>query len=129
MIKSEDVDKQFKQYDKRTVRCIKMLVDALEYNDSVVPEYYYMSLELLAVQLDIYFNAYDTMKKDGLFIKTKNGKTERNAAVLILQQSYTKIMDMIKESGATSMARRRMNRLKHASKEDNATKLLEILSE
>lgn len=129
MITAQDIDKLFKDHDKRTKHCLKLLVDCLTDNDSVVPDYFELSLELLAVQFDLYFESKDVIHREGIYSYNKtSNRVNKSPAIQVMQAAYSRIIDMIKESGATSMSRKKLKKMSGNDKEDNAAKLLEALA-
>lgn len=123
MIGKEDISKLYQNEDSRVISFLENLVISM---GGKVPSYYKTVLDMLQVQLFLYYNAQDIVKKSGILVGDNNVKT-KNQAITILNQSYSHIMEIMRECGTTKLAKARLNKLDKIG-EDDTNALLEALT-
>lgn len=116
-----DLLARYKNYDKRTQEAIRLLVNELALSDS-----YLTSLDLLAINYDMMFDAIDDIKKNGYTIIPENGtKPVKNHACQTFNNTQQTILKIINSFPANPLSKAHIKKLN--LKEEEKSPLEEFL--
>lgn len=124
MIQKDDIRKIFKDYDKRVIDFLELIVVGL---DGQIHDFMLTNLQLLAVQLMIYFKALDEVKKSDLTTVTQKGPKQA-PCLDVLQKAHARILELLKECGITKASKTRINRMQRSDDTGETETLIEMLT-
>ena len=76
-------------------------------------------LDILAINLQIYLDAYDKVKEDGLFITNDRDNVQKHPAVDVMSKAFSQIAALSKAYGLTPLDRKRLDDLKQVEEEES----------
>ncbi len=103
-----DVNKHYADYSERVRKYMSIIISYLEEKYGKLDEVYLITLDLIATNLDIVFNAQDSIKKDGFTIKDYKERTIKNYAIQNFNNAQAYLIKLINEFGLTPQAKRRL---------------------
>ena len=124
MIQKDDIRKIFKDYDKRVIDFLELIVVGL---DGQIHDFMLTNLQLLAVQLMIYFKALDEVKNSDLTMVTQKGPKQA-PCLDVLQKAHARILELLKECGITKASKTRINRMQRSDDTGDTETLIEMLT-
>ena len=66
-------------------------------------------LDILAINLQLYLDAYDKVKEDGLFITNDRDNVQKHPAVDVMSKAFSQIAALSKAYGLTPLDRKRLD--------------------
>lgn len=66
-------------------------------------------LDILAINMQMYLDAYDQVKKDGLFIRNDRDNVQKHPAVDVMSKAFSQIAALSKAYGLTPLDRKRLD--------------------
>jgi phage terminase small subunit len=105
-----DVKKIYGDRGKRVVEYMELVVEQIERDYNAVPPSWRVSLDMIADNLMLYFDALDDIKKYGQVIHT-NGKTEINPACRLLKDANQTIFKLVTNFALTPMSKSKMKKV------------------
>ena len=76
-------------------------------------------LDILAINLQIYLDAYDKVKEDGLFITNDRDNVQKHPAVDVMSKAFSQIAALSKAYGLTPLDRKRLDYGKQIEEEES----------
>ena len=76
-------------------------------------------LDILAINLQLYLDAYDKVKEDGLFITNDRDNVQKHPAVDVMSKAFSQIAALSKAYGLTPLDRKRLDDLKQVEEEES----------
>ena len=76
-------------------------------------------LDILAINLQLYLDAYDKVKEDGLFITNDRDNVQKHPAVDVMSKAFSQIAALSKAYGLTPLDRKRLDDCKHVEEEES----------
>lgn len=96
---------RYKKYSPKAQEWLNRLITTLKKQcDGELPESYYVTLDLIADSVDMYFTALEQVKKDGITIKDKRGIPVKHPAISVINNSQLFIQRMLNASGLTALS-------------------------
>lgn len=117
-----DLDKRYKNYSKYVQEVIQFLVKDLDLHDN-----YILTLDLIADNLELYYNAKEDVKKNGFTIRNERNQTVKNPAIQIINCSQQMLVKLLASFPASPMAKGRIARLNLIDEEFEVDTLDEFL--
>ena len=109
MKKSEKDAKRTKsQYRQEVADYINKIRRNFEIN-GVIDRTMTAQLDILAINLQLYLDAYDKVKEDGLFITNDRGNVHKHPAVDVMNKAFSQIAALSKAYGLTPLDRKRLD--------------------
>lgn len=99
---------RYANYDKRVIDYMTNVVNCLQEDYGVVNKSWLVSLDLIANQLVVYFNAMDDIEKNGMYHNDERGRTARNPMFLVMTQANDRIVKLLQNFGLTPMSKSKM---------------------
>ena len=108
MKKSEkDAKRAKRQYRQEVADFINKVRRNLEIN-GVIDRTMTAQLDILAINLQLYLDAYDKVKEDGLFITNDRDNVQKHPAVDVMSKAFSQIAALSKAYGLTPLDRKRL---------------------
>ena len=76
-------------------------------------------LDILAINLQLYLDAYDKVKEDGLFITNDRDNVQKHPAVDVMSKAFSQIAALSKAYGLTPLDRKRLDDWKQIEEEES----------
>ena len=76
-------------------------------------------LDILAINLQLYLDAYDKVKEDGLFITNDRDNVQKHPAVDVMSKAFSQIAALSKSYGLTPLDRKRLDDGKQIEEEES----------
>ena len=76
-------------------------------------------LDILAINLQLYLDAYDKVKEDGLFITNDRDNVQKHPAVDVMSKAFSQIAALSKAYGLTPLDRKRLDDWKQVEEEES----------
>ena len=76
-------------------------------------------LDILAINLQLYLDAYDKVKEDGLFITNDRDNVQKHPAVDVMSKAFSQIAALSKSYGLTPLDRKRLEDGKQMEAEES----------
>ena len=76
-------------------------------------------LDILAINLQLYLDAYDKVKEDGLFITNDRDNVQKHPAVDVMSKAFSQIAELSKVYGLTPLDRKRLDEGKQIEAEES----------
>ena len=109
MKKSEkDAKRAKRQYRPEVADYINKIRRNFEIN-GVIDRTMTAQLDILAINLQLYLDAYDKVKEDGLFITNDRDNVQKHPAVDVMSKAFSQIAALSKAYGLTPLDRKRLD--------------------
>ena len=76
-------------------------------------------LEILAINMQLYLDAYDKLNEDGLFITNDRDNVQKHPAVDVMSKAFSQIAALSKAYGLTPLDRKRLDEGKQIEAEES----------
>lgn len=119
-LNSQNVETRYKNYDKRVVEFIKLIIQDLEFSYKKIPTSFIANFDLLSNLLKIYFTAVDQLES----VKTPNDLSRIKNTILQTSNAINKITTSF---GSDPTAKARIKRLNQEI-DDSADVLDDLLN-
>lgn len=127
MITKEDVRQRYRKEDKRIIEFLEFVIESMIDDIKNVPEYFYLTLDLLKDQLFLYYSAYDALKDDEkVTTKDYHGRIFKSPAVQVMTMAWSKIVSLCSQFALTPFSKKKLARLDHAD-DTNTQEVLDNL--
>lgn len=93
-----------KNYSKQTKDFISLLLDSIERKES-----YYLAIQLLADNFEIYQRARESVIKDGLIIKDRFEIEQPNKMIKVMNDAQIQIQKLLIEFGLTLKSNKKLS--------------------
>ena len=119
MKKSEkDAKRAKRQYRQEVADFVNKVRRNLEIN-GVIDRTMTAQLDILAINLQLYLDAYDKVKEDGLFITNDRDNVQKHPAVDVMIKAFSQIAALSKAYGLTPLDRKRLEDGKQMEDEES----------
>lgn len=122
------IQKTYEGYDDRVlVFMSRVYEDVKEYNTKI-NNYFFVTLDLLANQLLLYFRALDAINADAALSTEDSYKRQaKSPNIAILNHAHQEIIKILDDYGLSPFASAKINRLKNGDGDQDAEELLDSL--
>ena len=76
-------------------------------------------LDILAINMQLYLDAYDKVKEDGLFITNDRDNVQKHPAVDVMSKAFSQIAALSTAYGLTPLDRKRLEDVKQIEAEES----------
>lgn len=101
-MRKKEITRVKNKYRDEVASYIRLIVESLEEKDSF-EQSAMAQLDILAINLQMYFDAYDQIKKDGLFIRNDRENVQKHPAVDVMSKCFSQIAAISKSFGLTPL--------------------------
>lgn len=122
------IQKTYEGYDDRVlVFMSRVYEDVKEYNTKI-NNYFFVTLDLLANQLLLYFRALDAINADAALSTEDSYKRQaKSPNIAILNHAHQEIIKILDDYGLSPFASAKISRLKNGDNDQDAEELLDSL--
>lgn len=123
------IQKRYSEYDKRIIDFLNNIYEDVKEHNNKINNYFFVTFDLLANQLLLYFRALDAIKTDAaLSTEDSYKRTAKSPNITILNHAHQEIIKILDDYGLSPFASAKIKRLKNESTDDeSAEKLLNSL--
>ena len=120
-INNKNVLSSFEGYDQRTIDMLDIILKELSKQNKELNEYSLVIFQLLAIQFEIYYKAYDSIDTAIVDeIDLHGGKlTKAKPQLDALQKANNQITKMLKDLGLTPLEKAKIKKLNSQEENDN----------
>ena len=116
--REKDAKRVKRQYRQEVADFINKVRRNLEIN-GVIDRTMTAQLDILAINLQLYLDAYDKVKEDGLFITNDRDNVQKHPAVDVMSKAFSQIAALSKAYGLTPLDRKRLEDVKQMEAEES----------
>lgn len=116
--REKDAKRAKRQYRQEVADFINKVRRNLEIN-GVIDRTMTAQLDILAINLQLYLDAYDKVKEDGLFITNDRDNVQKHPAVDVMSKAFSQIAALSKAYGLTPLDRKRLEDGKQMEAEES----------
>ena len=123
------IQKRYSEYDKRIIDFLSNIYEDVKEQNNKINNYFFVTFDLLANQLLLYFRALDAINNDAaLSTEDSYKRTAKSPNIAILNHAHQEIMKILDDYGLSPFASAKIKRLKNESTDDeSAAELLNNL--
>lgn len=112
-MKLDDLRNHFKisDYSDKTVNAMNKLIDSLEVNFNELDPSWEISLEQLAMNFQILFDAYEDIQANGNLQKDARDRLQKNVSITLFMNATNNIQNILNKFGFTVMSKARVKQL------------------
>ena len=123
------IQKRYSEYDKRIIDFLSNIYEDVKEQNNKINNYFFVTFDLLANQLLLYFRALDAINNDAaLSTEDSYKRTAKSPNIAILNHAHQEIMKILNDYGLSPFASAKIKRLKNESTDDeSAAELLNSL--
>lgn len=114
----KDTKRIRRQYRQEVADFINKIRRNFEMN-GVIDRTMTAQLDILAINLQLYLDAYDKVKEDGLFITNDRDNVQKHPAVDVMSKAFSQIAALSKSYGLTPLDRKRLEDGKQMEAEES----------
>ena len=123
------IQKTYEGYDDRVLVFMSRVYEDVKEQNTKINNYFYVTLDLLANQLLLYFRALDAINKDASLSTEDSYKRQaKSPQIAILNHAHQEIIKILDDYGLSPFASAKINRLKNGDDTEDAEALLEKLT-
>lgn len=124
------INENYNDYDDRVKVFLSRVFEDCKKNNEKLSNYFYVCLDLLAVQLKLYFMALDTIKQDAnLSTEDSYRRQAKNPCIAILNHAHQEILNILQKLSLSPFEQAKLKRLNNAGDDESAEQLLKSLTE
>lgn len=116
--REKDAKRTKSQYRQEVADYINKIRRNFEIN-GVIDRTMTAQLDILAINLQLYLDAYDKVKEDGLFITNDRDNVQKHPAVDVMSKAFSQISVLSKAYGLTPLDRKRLDYGKQIEEEES----------
>ena len=116
--REKDAKRTKSQYRQEVADYINKIRRNFEMN-GVIDRTMTAQLDILAINLQLYLDAYDKVKEDGLFITNDRDNVQKHPAVDVMSKALSQIAALSKAYGLTPLDRKRLDDGKQIEEEES----------
>ena len=116
--REKDAKRVKRQYRQEVADFINKVRRNLEIH-GVIDRTMTAQLDILAINLQLYLDAYDKVKEDGLFITNDRDNVQKHPAVDVMSKAFSQIAALSKAYGLTPLDRKRLEDGKQMEAEES----------
>ena len=123
------IQKRYSEYDKRIIDFLSNIYEDVKEQNNKINNYFFVTFDLLANQLLLYFRALDVIKTDAtLSTEDSYKRTAKSPNIAILNHAHQEIIKILDDYGLSPFASAKIKRLKNESTDnESAEELLNSL--
>ena len=117
------IQKRYSEYDERIIDFLNNIYEDVKDNSNKINNYFFVTFDLLANQLLLYFRALDAINNDAALSTEDNYKRlSKSPNIAILNHAHQEIIKILDDYGLSPFASAKIKRLKNESVNDEDTK-------
>lgn len=122
------ISKRYEEYDARIIDFLNSIYEDVKSQNKNISNYFFVTFDLLANQLLLYFRALDAISKDSeLSTEDAYKRQAKSPHIAILNHAHQEIMKILDDYGLSPFASAKIKRLNRNTDEDGAEELLNEL--
>jgi phage terminase small subunit len=122
------ISNRYKDYDQRIIDFLNNIYEDVRENNSKINNYFFVTFDLLANQLLLYFRALDAINNDAALSTEDSYKRQaKSPNIAILNHAHQEIMKILDDYGLSPFASAKIKRLNNVDDSESAQELLENL--
>ena len=124
------ISNRYKDYDSRIIDFLNNIYEDVRESNSKINNYFFVTFDLLANQLLLYFRALDAINKDAALSTEDSYKRQaKSPNIAILNHAHQEIMKILDDYGLSPFASAKIKRLNNVDDSESAEQLLKSLTE
>ena len=125
------ISNRYKDYDPRIIDFLNNIYEDVRESNPKINNYFFVTFDLLANQLLLYFRALDAINNDAaLSTEDSYRRQAKNPCIAILNHAHQEIMKILDDYGLSPFASAKIKRLNNTNDDDeSAEQLLKELIE
>ena len=122
------IQKTYEGYDDRVLVFMSRVYEDVKEQNSKINNYFFVTLDLLANQLLLYFRALDAINADAaLSTEDSYRRQAKSPNIAILNHAHQEIIKILDDYGLSPFASAKISRLKNGDNDQDAEALLDNL--
>lgn len=122
------ISNRYKDYDQRIIDFLNNIYEDVRENNSKINNYFFVTFDLLANQLLLYFRALDAINNDAALSTEDSYKRQaKSPNIAILNHAHQEIMKILDDYGLSPFASAKIKRLNNTDDSESAQDLLNNL--
>jgi phage terminase small subunit len=122
------IQKTYEGYDDRVLVFMSRVYEDVKEQNIKINNYFFVTLDLLANQLLLYFRALDAINADASLSTEDSYKRQaKSPQIAILNHAHQEIIKILDDYGLSPFASAKINRLKNGDGDQDAEELLDNL--
>ena len=122
------IQKTYESYDDRVLVFMSRVYEDVKEQNAKINNYFFVTLDLLANQLLLYFRALDAINADAALSTEDSYKRQaKSPNIAILNHAHQEIIKILDDYGLSPFASAKINRLKNGDNDEDAETLLDNL--
>ena len=122
------IQKTYGGYDDRVLVFMSRVYDDVKEQNTKINNYFFVTLDLLANQLLLYFRALDAINKDASLSTEDSYKRQaKSPQIAILNHAHQEIIKILDDYGLSPFASAKIKRLNNGDGDQDAEELLNNL--
>ena len=122
------IQKRYSEYDKRIIDFLSNIYEDVKDQNNKINNYFFVTFDLLANQLLLYFRALDAINKDAsLSTEDSYKRTAKSPNIAILNHAHQEIIKILDDYGLSPFASAKIKRLNKNDDDESAEELLNSL--
>ena len=119
------IQKRYSEYDDRIIDFLNNIYEDVKEQNNKINNYFFVTFDLLANQLLLYFRALDAIKTDAtLSTEDSYKRTAKSPNIAILNHAHQEIIKILDDYGLSPFASAKIKRLKNESTDDESAEEL-----
>jgi len=123
----DEILSRYSNVDERASKFLERIITQLSLNKGNITDYARSLLDMLAVELILYFKSVDAMVEDDVLHTDNYKRTCKSPVIPVMQCANDKILNILDKLGLSPMSKAKIARLNNTTAEDNAKELLGTL--
>ena len=122
------IQKTYEGYDDRVLVFMSRVYEDVKEQNAKINNYFFVTLDLLANQLLLYFRALDAINADAaLSTEDSYRRQAKSPNIAILNHAHQEIIKILDDYGLSPFASAKISRLKNGDNDQDAEALLDNL--
>jgi len=122
------IQKTYENYDDRVLVFMSRVYEDVKEQNTKINNYFFVTLDLLANQLLLYFRALDAINADASLSTEDSYKRQaKSPQIAILNHAHQEIIKILDDYGLSPFASAKIKRLNNGDGDQDAEELLENL--
>ena len=122
------IQKSYEDYDDRVKVFLSRVFEDCKKNNEKLSNYFYVCLDLLAVQLKLYFMSLDIIdEKKKLSSEDSYKRVAKDPCIAILNHAHQEILNILQKLSLSPFEQAKLKRLNNGGDEEDAEDLLNKL--
>lgn len=122
------IQKTYESYDDRVLVFMSRVYEDVKEQNSKINNYFFVTLDLLANQLLLYFRALDAINADASLSTEDSYKRQaKSPQIAILNHAHQEIIKILDDYGLSPFASAKIKRLNNSDNDQDAEALLDNL--